>query len=1142
MKTIPPLCPEPESGIRYWRSMDDLADSPEFHQWVEREFPAGASELKDPVSRRHFVKIMSASFLLAGIGITGCRRPEERILPFGKQPENYIHGVPQFYATAMPTRLSAIPLLVRSSDGRPTKIEGNPEHPVHDTQNSKDPRFRHGGTDTFAQASILNLYDPDRAQRFAQGGNTATKAAALDALANISRQTPSGQGLAFLLEQSSSPSRARLQAAIAQKFPQAKWYQYEPVDLAKDAAVLSDIAGTPVAPFYRLDQAKVILSLDSDFVGSEEDTYRHCRGFSWGRKVAKPGDAMNRLYSVESMMTLTGANADHRLRVPASAILPVAAAIATQIAPDNAAVSGLARKFPLPQGVDPKWIAECAADLAANKGATLVMAGYRQPAAVHVLAHLINAALGNVGKTVQFVEGNRSFGSIAELGASMKQGQVNTLVILGGNPVYNAPADVDFKALRQNVKTIVRLGYYEDETFAISDLHIPAAHYLESWGDARTSDNTLVPIQPLIAPLFAGLTDLEVLARIGGLEVTRPHDIVRETFSKLSGGDLLEEKWKKFLHDGYLEGSGAKFITPNIATDKATALLNNAQALPAPSKDKIEVVLARDYKMDDGRFNNNGWLQELPDPITKTVWDGVVQMSRATAEAFNVKNEDVVEISVDGNSVQAPVWVTPGIAEFSVVLSFGYGRRKTGASGGSGRVGDGVGIYNAYRLRTSNVDFIASGAALKKTGQTYKVSCTQEHGSMSGRPIVREANWQQYKEHPGFAKNMDLEAHTGHLVLVDPTPEQAQVYGTNKLPQMIYEHPYRGVEKRNGQSGVSLGPIVLDSKIHQWGMTIDLTTCVGCNACVLACQSENNVPIVGKDQVSRNREMHWLRIDRYFSGLMDKPAKDQVDNPQVVNQPMLCQHCENAPCESVCPVNATVHDEEGLNIMAYNRCVGTRYCSNNCPYKVRRFNFFDYNKHLLKDLYKSPLVSGTDGEWNLIRWAKDPYTYHTKPEDEWQLLKLAKNPDVSVRERGVMEKCTFCVQRIEGAKISQKVKAGQSGNVQVPDGGVKTACQQACPAEAIVFGNLLDPDSRVSQMKKQERNYSVLGFLDTRPRLTYLARIRNPNPKMPDFNEFPINLQEYMKTQGNPFESHHGAAAGGEHHEAAGHAAEKGAH
>ena len=1121
--------------MRYWRSMDDLADSAEFRQWVEREFPAGASEMKDPVSRRHFVKIMSASFLLAGIGLTGCRRPEDKILPFAKQPENYIHGVAQFFATAMPTRGSAIPLLVRSNEGRPTKIEGNPDHPIHQTPNSKDSRYRHGGTDTFAQASILSLYDPDRAQRFASNGNTASKESVLDALANISKQFAAnqGDGLAILLEQSSSPSRARLVAEISQKMPKVRWVQYEPVDLGRSAAVLSDLTGSPLTPYYRLDQAKVILSLDCDFVGSEEDTYRHCRNFAWGRRLTKPGDSMNRLYSVESMMTLTGSNADHRLRVPGSAILPVGAAIAAQIAPDNAAISALSKKLPLPAGVEPKWIAECANDLAANKGASAVLAGYRQPVALHVVAHLLNTALGNVGKTVQFVPGQRAFGSITELAADLQGGRVNTLVILGGNPVYNAPADLNFAELLKN-KTVVRLGAYEDETFASATHHIPQAHYLESWGDARTGDGTIVPVQPLIAPIFGDLTDLEVLARVGGMEQVRPHDIVRETFHRASGTNVFEEKWKKFLHDGYLEGS-AQLVSAQIAPEKAAAALNNASALPAPSKESLEIVFHRDYKMDDGRFNNNGWLQELPDPITKTVWDGVILMSRKTAQAFGLKNSGMVELTIDGRTVKGPIWITPGQADFSLSVAYGYGRKK-GAQGGTGRVGDGVGLYNAYQLRSSKADHIAAGATLKPSGEKYNVYCTQEHGSMEGRPIVREANLQQYAEHPKFAKNMDLEAHGSYLVKVAPTAIEGQVYGTNPVPKMIYEHPYRGYEDRKGQSGVKMGTRVLESNIHQWGMSIDLTTCVGCNACVLACQSENNVPIVGKEQVYRNREMHWLRIDRYFSGPVNKAANDQIDDPQVVQQPMLCQHCENAPCESVCPVNATVHDEEGINVMAYNRCVGTRYCSNNCPYKVRRFNFFDYNKHLLTNLYKSPLTSTSGGEWNLTKWFNDPYTHHTKPEDEWEILKLIKNPDVSVRERGVMEKCTFCIQRIEQAKIAQKVKAGQSGNVRVADGAVRTACQEACPAEAILFGNLLDPDSRVSQAKRLDRDYTVLGFLDTRPRLTYLARIRNPNPKMPDYYETPLSLQEYEQTQGSPFEAHHDATEG------ATHGAEKGAH
>jgi MoCo/4Fe-4S cofactor protein with predicted Tat translocation signal len=1107
MKTIPPACPEPETGQRYWRSLDDLADSPEFRQWVEREFPSGASEFSDPIGRRHFIKIMSASFMLAGFGLTGCRRPEEKILPFAKQPEDYIHGVAKFYATAMPTRGTALPLLVKSHDGRPTKIEGNPDHPDSN-----------GGTDTFAQASILSLYDPDRAKRFTKDGNAVPLEETLDFLLNLGKQAGQGQGLCFLLEQSSSPSRLRLQQEIAKKFPQAKWFVHEPVDLQFGA---STAAGGAV-PYYKLDQAKVILALDCDFIGEEEDTYRHCRNFAKGRRIQNPGDPLNRLYAVEGLMTLTGMNADHRLRVPTSSVTAVAAAIAKA-----SGVASAPANLPLPKSVDPKWVAECAADLAANKGASLVLAGYRQPPAVHAMAAAINAALGNVGKTVIYREGGPQLGRLGELAQMLNAGQVNTLVILGGNPVYSAPADFNWASLQSKAKTVIRLGYYEDETFPFCTWHLPMPHYLESWGDARTSDGTLVPIQPLIAPLFDGITELEVLARIGGFESSKPHDVVRDTFKAFASGGDFEETWKKFLHDGFLPKTLYKTLQPNAAN--LTKLIESGVASAVqPSKDNFEVVFHRDYKLDDGRWNNNGWLQELPDPITKIVWDGMVLMSRKTAEELGVESttesrgSDVVEVELGGRKIRGPVWVQPGFADYSIGLSLGYGRSK-GEKGGAGRVGHGVGLYNAYTLRTSAAEHFVVGAKVRKTGTRYRIACTQEHGSMEGRPIVREATAKQFEEHPAFARNMDLEA-PGHVQHIPVDPATGR-------PKMIYEHPYRAYETRGEQVGVDLRKFLFKSDVHQWGMSIDLNTCVGCTACVMACQSENNVPIVGKDQVRRNREMHWLRIDRYWSGSADKAKKELIDDPQAVVQPMLCQHCENAPCESVCPVNATVHDEEGVNIMAYNRCVGTRYCSNNCPYKVRRFNFFDYNKHPINhDLYKSPLTSRSKGHWNLINWWKEPSLHHTIEEDKWDIMQLVRNPDVSVRMRGVMEKCTWCVQRIEGAKIAQKVKARASGNVQVPDGTIKTACQQACPTEAIVFGNLLDPNSHVSQLKKQQRDYSVLGFLDTRPRLTYLARIRNPNPKMPDYYETPLNIQEYMKkNETNPFEEHHAAEHTAEH-------------
>ena len=1129
MKTIPPTCPEPESGRKYWRSMDQLVDAPEFQQWLQREFPSGASELVDAVTRRSFVKLMAASFVLGGVGVlgTGCRRPEETILPFGKHPEGYIHGVPQYFATSMPTRGSAIPLLVKSSDGRPTKIEGNPEHPDSN-----------GATDPWTQASILNLYDPDRAQRYTALGETISKAKALDELTRLSSVIAAAKGAntVFVLEASSSPSRARLVSLMAAKYPQSKWVTYEPIDF--------QLTRTPTGymPVYRLENAKAILTLDADFIGTEAESSRLIRGFTKGRRTTKSTDGMNRLYAVEGLMTLTGIAADHRLRVPTSQVVAVAAHIAKAIAPANAQISALAGRLALPASVKPEWIAECANDLSANKGASAVLAGHRQPVAVHIIANLLNAALGNNGKTVFFsdVPQSSSPNTLAEVAALLAAGQVDTLVILGGNPALTAPADLKWAEAQAKAKNVIRLGAYEDETFAATSarsLGLPAAHYLESWGDARTADGSLVPVQPLIAPLFDGITELEVLARLGGFEpALKPYDIVRETFRTFAGTGSFEETWKKFLHDGYLPGAVARPNDAPVSGGAATEAFN-AVTRTEPSKENLEVVFHRDLKVDDGRWTNHAWLQEFPDPITKTVWDGLVLISRKTAEELGVKNEDVVEIELGGRKVQGPIWVQPGFADNSLGLALGYGRKRTKA-GGAGRIAHDVGLYNAYELRDSKGLSFAVGAKLTKTGKTHQVACTQEHGSMEGRPIVREANKAQYEKFPNFAKNFDLDspAHSAHIAKsMTGTPPTERPIG-------IYEHPYEGYDKRGGQAGVKQKGI-LHSDVHQWGMTIDLTSCVGCGTCVLACQSENNVPIVGKDQVIRNREMHWMRIDRYWSGARDKAEAHLIDDPQAVTQPMFCQHCENAPCESVCPVNATVHDEEGLNVMAYNRCVGTRYCSNNCPYKVRRFNFFDYNKRSLDQLkgpyYGSPLTTSKDGEWNLLRWWKNPDT-GTRPDDEWDLLKLVKNPDVSVRMRGVMEKCTFCVQRIEQAKISQKVQAGMSGDVQVKDGTLKTACQQACPAEAIVFGNLLDPKSAVSVSRKDDRNYDVLGFLDTRPRVTYMARIRNPNPKMPDYHNIPLTIEEYAKEGGNPFEQHgHESKAG---RGAPAHGEKKGAH
>jgi molybdopterin-containing oxidoreductase family iron-sulfur binding subunit len=1050
MKQNPPTSAQPAvTGRRYWRSLDELGDTPEFKQWLEREFPEGASEFTDPVSRRHFVKIMSASFALAGLGVmgAGCRRPEEKLEPFGRQPEGYVHGESEYYATAMPTRTGAIPLVAKSYEGRPIKVEGNAKFPGSN-----------GGTDRYAQASILDLYDPDRAKGFTKDGNAVSRDEALKFLDDMSKKFTAnqGEGLAFLAESSTSPSRARLQKIITQKMPKSQWFTYDAIDSGIQQRAATQAFGQPVRPVYHFDKAKVILSLDCDFLGGEDDAHNHIRRFVAGRK---PGEGMSRLYTVESLFTLAGANADHRLRVPANLVSKVAEEISAQLSE------------PVP--ILAKWVARCAKDLLAHRGEVLVVAGQRQPLEVHLLAWAINSALGAIGNTVTLLPTTESTGADLK---NLDGSATDTLVILGGNPAYNLNWSP-----KQKPKTVIRLGCYEDETAEKSDWNFPLAHYLESWGDATTSDGTLVPVQPLIQPLYGGLTELEFLARIASESQTSPYDIVRTTFAG------SEADWKRFLFNGYLEGSAAK--PANLPIDQLMAI----PKLPAarlPLKDSLEVVFYRDAKMDDGRYANNGWMQELPDPITKLTWDNAVLVSRTTARELGVQNGDVVEITLNGRSVKGPVWTQPGMADFSLGLALGYGRER------AGRIGTGVG-FNAYKIFTGK--YIETGATVRKTGETHTLATTQSHWSMEGRPIVREANLVEFSQDPGFANEM---------------------HGTGPpVVQPLYSNPLDEAKK---------------TALHQWGMAIDLTACVGCGACVLACQSENNIPIVGKDQVQRGREMHWLRIDRYYTAnpQFEKPSdafqKDDeqqfaewIDDVQAVNQPMLCQHCEAAPCENVCPVNATVHDQEGLNVMAYNRCIGTRYCANNCPYKVRRFNYLDYNKRPLADLkgpfYPTPLTHKTDGKWDLLSWFKAPDAGGMREEDEWDLIKMIKNPDVTVRMRGVMEKCTFCTQRIEQAKIAQKVKAGASGDVRLMEAAgtiPKTACQQACPAQAIAFGDISDPDSSVSKLKAQQRNYSVLGDLLTKPRTTYLARIRNPNPNMPDYREWPFSFEEYEKHGG----------------------------
>jgi molybdopterin-containing oxidoreductase family iron-sulfur binding subunit len=1045
----------PISPRRYWRSLDELADTPEFQDWLHREFPQGASEMEDGHSRRQFLKLMSASFALAGVATlgAGCRKPEEHLEPYGQQPVNYIYGEAQYYATAMPTRTGAIPLVVKSYEGRPVKIEGNAQFPGGN-----------GGTDRYAQASILDLYDPDRARHFKHDGKEVSRDEALSFLDELSKKFSAnqGEGLAFLAESSTSPSRWRIQQNFASNFPKSKWVTLDAIDSAIHQRAATQAFGQSVKPLFHFDKAKVILSLDCDFIGGEDGAHEHIRKFAAGRKAEQ---GMNRLYAVESLFTLTGANADHRLRVAASLVGAVASAVSAQVS--GSSVS-------LPSGVDAKWVAECAKDLVSAGKNALVVAGQRQPLEVHLLAYAINSVLGAVGNTVALVS---EAVAVEATPQSLKTlDGMDTLVILGGNPVFQ----FNWVPTQKNV---IRLGYYEDETSEKCNWNFPATHFLESWGDARTNDGTLVPIQPLIQPLFGGMSEVDFLWRLLG------HPLPSDFAIRSTGfGFDSSEVWKKFLFNGYLEGSGLKAIS--AFEDSRAVAIPKIQNVPAPSANSLEVIFYRDSKADDGRYANNGWMQELPDPITKLTWDNAVLVSRKTAKELGVANGDIVEISLNGGSVQGPIWVQPGMADYSLGLALGYGRER------AGRVGTGVG-FNAYKIFSGK--YIETGATIKKTGQTHILATTQHHWSMEGRPAVREANLDEFIKTPNFAGEMrSLEA---------------------PIEKSLYPNPLDEAKK---------------TALHQWGMAIDLGACVGCSACVVACQSENNIPIVGKDQVLRGREMHWMRIDRYFttdpkrkhnpsrfdpSSDMNQTDEQQqfqewIDEVQAVNQPMLCQQCEAAPCENVCPVAATVHDQEGLNVMAYNRCIGTRYCSNNCPYKVRRFNFLDYNKRPLSELkgpfYSTTLTHKTAGEWDMFRWLKNP-DVGMLTDAEWDLIKLSKNPDVTVRMRGVMEKCTYCTQRIEGAKIAQKVKAGATDDVRLTEAAgtvPKTACQQACPAGAIVFGDVSDAQSSVSRQKLSPLNYSVLGDLLTKPRTTYLARVRNPNPAMPDYHA-PYSTEEY---------------------------------
>ena len=1006
------------TGKQYWRSLDDLADTPAFRDFVHKEFSANATEMLDGNSRRTVLKLMAASFGLAGL--TACNRPVEHIVPIVNYPREsaeYLPGEPFFYATVHSMGGHVTGLLAETHDGRPTKIEGNPDH-AHSL----------GAATAFQQATVLGLYDPDRSMQVLQGGKPAKWSDFESAVSGLN--LGDGAGLRILSETVTSPSLSDLRAQALKKFPKAKWVEYDPISRDNELAGTNMAYGQPLYVHPHFDQASVILALDFDFLGLDSPSPFMTKLFSKGRRIDGEDDLdkMNRLYAVESQFSITGATADHRLRMKGLDVKQFALDLAAALG----AMPALNVVNNAPSDKRAKVLAVLAKDLKSAGAKALVTAGPRQSAAVQAIVSLINQTLGSTCVTYTkpvIDKSNSGVDALKTLTGEMSSGQVSTLLILGGNPAYTAPADLQFSVALSKVANSIHLGMEPDETAVAVKWHLPEAHYLESWGDQASSEGSASIQQPMIQPLYDGRTAAEIVALLInpaiGDKAPKAHDIVKNYWTAQDAFNKAGEKqdaWKKALHDGVIEGlKTAESLKVTVDAKKlATALA----AEPKPATGAIEVGFYPSSAAWDGRFANNGWLQELPDSMTKLTWGNAAMISPATARAHKVTDGDIVTLSRDSVKLEAAIMIQPGHADDAISIALGYGREKCG------RVGKGVG-FNANLIRTSDGFWFGSGFTLAATGKTHVHATTQEHGAINqivasaerqnDRPLARETTAAEYKKTPKVIEEMA------------ETPVLESIY-----PQVKYDKGY------------------------QWGMAIDLTSCTGCNACVIACVAENNIPVVGKDQVTRGREMHWIRIDRYYSG-------DEND-PQTIEQPIPCMQCENAPCENVCPVQATTHSPEGLNDMAYNRCVGTRYCANNCPYKVRHFNFLNFHKR------GDEPVDLTVG----IRMA------------EPELTGLVYNPDVTVRMRGVMEKCTYCVQRIEEVRIHAKV----DGRREIKEGEIKTACQQTCPADAIAFGNINDPDSKVSKLKKQERNYAMLAELDVRPRTTYLAKLRNPHPEL----------------------------------------------
>jgi molybdopterin-containing oxidoreductase family iron-sulfur binding subunit len=990
-------------GKKYWRSLDELADTPEFQAAVEREFPSAAPEWVDPVSRRGFLKVMGASMALAGLA--GCtKQPDEPIYPYIKAPEDLILGKPMYFATAHPFATGAVPLLVKSDEFRPIKIDGNPEH-----------NYNQGGSDPYTQGSLLDLYDPDRSKHVTFKGEGREWEEFAESFREKVVSTKDGTGIYFLSAAITSPTLARQWGEVEKLYPKAKLVQYEP-------AIAGTFLEKGLNVQYDLSQADVIVSLDADFISSASYPGFHKLVRDYAARRKQPENGMNRLYAVESSTTTTGMKAEHRLGLRASEVPAFAAALAQAVGAPGASAPAYAWT-----AEQQKFLAALVKDLKASAGKSAVLPGLYQDPSVAALAIAINSALGNMGKTV-FVGSEPSIpmpsdqlGDFKSLVADLNAGKVDWLVILNVNPIYNAPADLNFADAFNKANIVAHLGQHYDETGQISHWHIPAAHYLESWSDARAYDGTVSIVQPMIDPLYGGHSAHHVFQNLLDDPMVSPYDSVRQTWQAAIKGDF-ETGWRKALHDGWIADTVPAAPAQGGPARAGAGAFSGTVPTPTP-KDSVEIIFRPDPNVYDGRWANVGWLQELPKPVTNLSWDNAAIVSGATLTRWNLEEDDIIEISVGNGRVKAPVIVAPGHPDNSVTVYLGYGREVGRVAGGAG--------FNAYLIRNTWAPLYATGA-VKKVEGTWGIAITKSHyqdhrGEAFGQPkgqdnnslegdeaidergVIRYATLDEFRANPNFAHEGDT--------------RETPTYDDSLFPNWPY------------------------NEANAWAMSIDMNSCTGCNACIVSCYAENNLPVVGKQQVRIGRNMQWLRIDTYFEG--------DLSAPRAHFQPMACQHCENAPCEQVCPVGATVHTPEGLNMMIYNRCVGTRYCSNNCPYKVRRFNFLLYSDY------------------------------------ETESLKLMRNPDVSVRSRGVMEKCTYCVQRIQEARIH-----ADKENRGIRDGEIVTACQQACPARAITFGNKNDKDSRVTKLRAQQRSYQVIADINTRPRTTYVAEVLNLNQEL----------------------------------------------